>query len=109
MAQNTCSTCRRSSVDLGPGHGLSGTHEVSLSSLHYSASSGCSLCAFVRELLAQDVTTPKADDMSYQSVKVRVDEWGLRFTGQWQGALVIEIYRPGRFPTLVCLKPFGLS
>jgi hypothetical protein len=30
---------------------------------------------------------------------VRVDEWGLRFTGQWQGALVIEIYKSGKFIT----------
>jgi hypothetical protein len=25
---------------------------------------------------------------------VRVQDDGLRFTGQWQGALVVEIYKP---------------
>jgi hypothetical protein len=30
---------------------------------------------------------------------VRVDEWGLRFTSQWQGALVIEVYKSGEFIT----------
>jgi hypothetical protein len=41
-----------------------------------------------------------AGDELYESAVVRVDEWGLRFTGQWQGALVIEIYKSGEFITM---------
>ena len=98
VSQNTCPTCQRIGGDLEPQQGLAGskTYDVSLSSLHDSASS-CTVCAFVQNLLAQDPTTPGLDDSTHMTSMLRVDEWGLRFTGQWQGALVIEVYKPGNY------------
>jgi hypothetical protein len=100
MAKYQCPTCHRSEGDLRPRSGKSESREVSLASIH-SAALGCKLCSFVQQLLARDVTTPKKDDGSYSSAKMRVDDDGLRFTGQWQGALVIEIYAPSKFHLLI--------
>jgi hypothetical protein len=94
MDQTICSTCQRSGGDLAPEHGVVKTRDVSLSGFHHSAV-GCSLCAFVQKLLAEDPTTPLLGDPEYEYSMIRVDEWGLRFTGQWQGALVVELYKPG--------------
>lgn len=100
MAKVPCPTCHRSEGNLHPGVGKSESREVSLASIH-SAALGCNLCSFVQQLLSQDLTTPTKGDSSYDSAKVRVDDDGLRFTGQWQGALVIEIYAPGKFHLLI--------
>jgi hypothetical protein len=99
MAKYQCPICDRSEGDLRPGSGKSESREVSLASIH-SAALSCKLCSFVQQVLARDVTTPKKDDGSYGSAKVRVDDDGLRFTGQWQGALVIEVYSPSKFHLL---------
>lgn len=95
MLEHICITCQRREGDLEPRPGKGESREVSLSSIHASATS-CKLCKFVQELLERDATTPKVEDPSYQRAIVRVDEWGLRFTGQWQGALVIEVYKVGQ-------------
>ena len=97
MAQNPFSACLRSEGDLHPKGGKSESREVSLANFHIAALN-CRLCSFVQQL---DVTTPKKDDSSYESAKVRVDDNGLRFTGQWQGALVIEIYPASKSHPLV--------
>ncbi len=99
MAKNPCPTCRRSDGDLRRRREDIESREVSLASIH-STALGCSLCYFVQQLLAQDLTTPKKDDGLYEVAKVRVEEDGLRFTGQWQGALVIELYSPSNFHLL---------
>jgi hypothetical protein len=103
MDKKICPTCYRSEGDLHPGGGKSESREVSLASIDSAAAADCSLCFFVKELLARDKTTPenKKDDNSYESAKVRVDGNGLRFTGQWQGALVTEIYSPGKSALLI--------
>lgn len=93
MAKNLCSVCLRSSGDFQHGDENSEPREVSLASIQ-SAAASCSLCGVVQEQLEHDDTTPKKDDSSYESAKVRVQDDGLRFTGQWQGALVVEIYKP---------------
>ena len=95
MAKNPCPSCHRSEGGLHARGGKSESREVSLASIH-SAALSCNLCSFVQQLLARDVTTPKKDDISYESAKVQVDDDGRRFTGQWQGALVIEIYTPSK-------------
>lgn len=100
MATIPCPTCHRSGGDLHPRVGKSKSREVSLASIQ-SAALGCNLCSFVKQLLAQHVMTPKKGDSSYESAKVRVDDDGLKFTGQWQGALVIEIYAPSKFRPLI--------
>jgi len=94
MNKRICPTCFRSEGDLHPKGGKRESREVSLTSIDSAAAADCNLCLFVKQLLARDKTTPenKKDDSSYQSAKVRVDDNSLRFTGQWQGALVIEIY-----------------
>lgn len=94
MAEEICSTCRRCDGDLEPRSGEGESRDVSLLSIHASASS-CKICAFVYTLIRQDTTTPNVDHEFYPSSMVRVDEGGLRFTGQWQGALVIEVYKEG--------------
>lgn len=97
---NICSTCQRFDGDLEQRSGTSKSRDVSLSSLQASASS-CKICTFVQTLLAQDITTPNIDNPLYPNSMVRVDENGLRFTGQWQGALVIEVYKTGRYRSQV--------
>jgi hypothetical protein len=126
MAKATCPTCHRSDGNVNPslikynrvfylfwqlltyillllpsglGTRNSKSHEVSLASIHNTAAV-CKICSFIQESLACDVTTPNKDDISYESAMVRVDDEGLpglRITGQWQGALVVEIYKPGKF------------
>jgi hypothetical protein len=102
MAKNlpVCPVCLRSEGDLHPSDGKSESREVSLASIH-SAAVDCSLCSFVQKLLEQDETTPKKYDSSYESAMVRVEDDGLRFTGQWQGALVVEIYKPCKSRLLI--------
>jgi hypothetical protein len=100
MAKIPCPTCHRSEGDLHPRVEKTESREVSLASIH-NAALGCNLCSFVQQLLAQDLTTPNKCHSSYDSAKVRVDDDGLRFTGQWQGALVIEIYTPSKFHLLI--------
>lgn len=93
-----CPTCRKVDGDLEPKQGPANTktHEIDLSSLNSSASI-CTICAFVQDLIAQDPTTPRTNDPVYNSSTVRVNVWGLRFTGQWQGSLVIEVFEPSVF------------
>jgi hypothetical protein len=100
MAKNLCPVCLRSEGDLEPRKEKSEPREVSLASIQRAAAR-CSLCSFVQELLEQDKTTPKKDDSSYESAMVRVEDHGLRFTGQWQGALVVEVYKPRESPLLI--------
>ena len=99
-ASTLCPVCLRSAGDFQHGDENSEPREVSLASIQ-SAAASCSLCRFVQEQLEQDDTTPKKDDSSYEIAKVRVQDDGLRFTGQWQGALVVEIYKPCESPLLV--------
>ena len=103
MDKKRCPTCYRFEGNLHPENGKSESREVSLASIDSAAAADCSLCFFVKQLLARDKTTPenKKNDSSYESAKVRVDNNGLRFTGQWQGALVAEIYACGKFPLLI--------
>ena len=101
MAKTVCPTCLRSEGDLHPGEGTSETREVSLASIQRTVERGCSLCSFVRQLLEQDETTPRKDGSEYESAMVRVEDDGLRFTGQWQGALVIEVHQPRKSPLLI--------
>ncbi len=96
MAGKICSTCQRCNGDVEPRFGASRSRDISLASLDASAAS-CEICGFVHNLLEQDMTTPNIGDSLYQSSMVRVDEDGLRFTGQWQGALVIEVYKTGMY------------
>lgn len=130
MAASLCSTCHRFEGSLNPrpvvynivfypfwllvnyilqlsyGNSNSESREVSLASIHSTATS-CKVCSFVQESLARDKTTPKKIDSSYGNAKVRVEDDGLpglRFTGQWQGALVVEIYTPGRVYILISEK-----
>lgn len=101
MARNLCPSCRRFEGDLRPGDGKSESREVSLASIQSTAENGCSLCSFVKQLLEQDNTTPKKGSSEYESAMVRVEDHGLRFTGQWQGALVIEVYQPRKSSLLI--------
>ncbi len=88
-----CPICLRTEEDFQHGDEKSEPREVSLASIQ-SAAADCSLCCVVQEQLEKDATTPKKDDDSYAIAKVRVQDDGLRFTGQWDGALVVEIYQP---------------
>lgn len=101
MAKAVCPICHRSEGDLHPGSGQSESREVSLANIQSAAEKGCSLCSFVKKLLEQDNTTPKKEESEYEDAVVRVEDDGLRFTGQWQGALVIEIYQPRKSPRFI--------
>jgi len=41
------------------------------------------------------------DRSEYEAAMVRVEDGGLRFTGQWQGALVVEVYDAGKSPLIL--------
>ncbi|KAG4441388.1 hypothetical protein IFR05_003145 [Cadophora sp. M221] len=94
-----CSTCGRHDSSLEPVDNPSESREVCLRSLHASTLT-CKICAFVQEVLSLDPTTPNVVDESYDSARIKVDDGGLRFTGQWQGAMVIEVYQAGTQPNL---------
>jgi len=96
MAVTICPTCNRSRNDLEQRDETSQSREVSLSHLQDSSTS-CRICGFVHSLLEHDLTTPKLDNPAYLTDKVRVENGGLKFTGQWQGALVTEIYKAGNY------------
>ncbi len=100
MVKNLCPVCLRSPGNFQHGDENSDAREVSLASIQ-SAAASCSLCRVIQEQLELDDTTLREDDGSYESAKVRVQDDGLRFTGQWQGALVVEIYKPCKSPLLV--------
>jgi hypothetical protein len=100
-----CPVCLRSEGDFQHGDEQSEPREVILASIQ-SAAADCSLCCFVQEQLEKDATTPKKDDDSYAIAKVRVQDDGLRFTGQWQGALVVEIYQPCKSLLISESKPY---
>jgi hypothetical protein len=67
-----------------------GSNDVSLSSIRSSALT-CDICSFVQKLLDKDEKTPKEGDACYESAKLRVEDRGMKFTGQWHGALVIDM------------------
>lgn len=101
MGGDQCSTCHRRNGSPDPLTEPSEVRAVSLRSLDGSALT-CEICAFVQEVLSLDPTTPEKTDESYESSTLKVEDGGLRFTGQWQGALVIEIYKNGRHHVLNC-------
>lgn len=98
-----CPSCLRQDGDLHPISSSSDIREVSLTTIQ-SAAEECTLCFFVQYLLQKDETTPKTGESEYESARVRVEDGGLKFTGQWQGALVMEIYRAGEFALLSSFK-----
>jgi hypothetical protein len=93
MAKHICQVCLRVEGNLRPGQGKSESREVSLAAIQ-SAAEDCSLCSFVKGLI-EDGTTREMDRSEYEDAMVRVEDEGLRFTGQWQGALVVEVYEAG--------------
>ena len=91
-----CPACLRAEGDLRPGQGRSESREISLVDFQSAAEAGCSLCSFVKNLI-EDETTRAMDRSEYEDAMVRVEDGGLRFTGQWQGALVVEVYDAGEY------------
>jgi hypothetical protein len=61
----------------------------------------CESCGFIAALLDEEGTTPMDED---QTATIRVDNGGRRFTGQWHGALVTELYEPGKRSCAYWLK-----
>lgn len=100
MSKIVCPVCLRAEGDLQPGDGKSESREVSLASVQSAAASGCSICSFVNDLINEDESVRKMDEREYDTTMVRVEDDGLRFTGQWQGALVIEIFKSSRYSDL---------
>ncbi|KAH7418998.1 heterokaryon incompatibility protein-domain-containing protein [Cadophora sp. MPI-SDFR-AT-0126] len=99
MRGGPCSTCHRQNASLEPLAEPNEAREVSLRSLHGSALT-CKICAFVQGILSLDPTTPRKIDDLYETSRIKVECGGLRFTGQWQGALVIEVYKAGTHANL---------
>lgn len=98
MANHFCSSCKTFGGRLETRDEELGSYEVTLATIHKAALiSCCRVCGFVKDVLAKDTTTPKVGEALYRDARVKVNEGGLIFTGQWQGALVTEIYSVSKF------------
>ncbi len=93
--QNVCPACLRAEGDLRPDEAISEKGEASLAIIQNAAEDGCKLCSFVKGMIEDD-TTRAMDRNEYEDAMVRVEDGGMRFTGQWQGALVVEVYDAGK-------------
>lgn len=67
-------------------------HEATEVTLNILSAATCTICAFAYDVFNRDDATPKSDSSSYHIDKIRVDDTGLIFSGQWQGSLVVELY-----------------
>lgn len=70
MGKISCSTCYRYNASLEPIVESSETREVSLSNLHADALT-CKICAFVKDILSLDPTTPNLTDESYGTLRLK--------------------------------------
>jgi hypothetical protein len=93
--KNLCPACLRAKGDLRPDEAISERGEVSLAWIQNAAEDGCKLCYFVKGMIEDD-TTQAMDRNEHEDAMVRVEDGGMRFTGQWQGALVVEVYDAGK-------------
>ena len=96
-----CPVCLRAEGDLSPVQGENESRrEVNLVAIQRAGEGGCNLCSFVKNLI-EDETTRAMDRSEYGDAMVRIEDGGLRFTGQWQGALVVEVYDAGEYLPLL--------